>query len=144
MGVCLNVQQRKTALLGFVGLLLIVLSLKFMLGGTWQKAAPLDVENRPAILFFSFDEPCECMLELTAKAEAQIAGWAAPQDQGIPVYRFDFPSRPDLASYYAVYRVPCLIYLDASGESVYRLDFSITEPLPFNLAGLEAFLPEKP
>jgi hypothetical protein len=126
-------QQRKAARLGFFGILLIVLGAKAMVNVYGQDRIPLELDGKPAILFFTLEDSCECMQELVDKAENQVNNWPEIERQGIQIFRIAFEKRKDLAGRYDVFRVPCLILLDSTGEVIYRQDFSITTREPFDL-----------
>ena len=130
-------QKRKAIWLGFFGLILIVLGIKnlpvFLAAATQQYT----LENTPVILFFNVDEPCECMVELTQRAEAQIANWPVESRSGITVMRIAMDQRRDLEAKYDVFRAPCLLLVNASGEVVWRQDYPLIEGGPFNLNEFE-------
>lgn len=123
--------QRKAILFGFWGLVLLVLGTKFTISGGWLHPPALVMDGKPAMLFFSLDESCECMQELINGAEAQINDWPPSARAGFPVQRIDFEKRTDLAARYRIFRVPCLILLDPAGEIVHRQDYPIVNGGPF-------------
>jgi hypothetical protein len=126
-------QERKAVRMGFFGILLIVLGAKFMFSGYWQQYPPLELGSKPAVLFFTLEDSCECMQELVEKAENQIDNWPEKERHGIQIFRIAFEERKDLAGQYNVFRVPSLILIDSTGKIVYRQDFSITTREPFDL-----------
>lgn len=132
--------QKHALRLGFAGLLLVVLGLKVMLQGSFIPQPSLSLDNQPAILFFTLDEPCECMQELVQQADGQIAGWSASRQAAISIHRIDFDTRHDLAGQYEVFRVPCLIMLNSQGQIVHRQDYPLAADGPFDLAAFEAQL----
>ena len=129
----LTPQKRKAIGLGFVGLLLIVLGAKFMFAEAPQPRAPLVFAGEPALLFFNLNESCECMREMVESANKQITAWPEEARAGIQIHWIDFEERPDLASQYEVFRVPCLVLLDAQGEIVYRQDYPLANGGPLNI-----------
>jgi len=131
-------QKRNAIWLGFFGLILIVLGIKYLpvfLAAASQQYA---LENTPVILFFSVDEPCECMVDLTQRAEAQIANWLVESQSGITVMRIAMDQRRDLEAKYDVFRAPCLVLVDADGKVSWRQDYPLIEGGPFKLPELEA------
>jgi hypothetical protein len=133
-------QQVKAARLGFLGILLIVLGAKYMVSSDWQEYAPLELGGKPAILFFTLEDCCECMQELVEKADNQVMNWPETARQGVQIIRIAFETRKGLASRYHVYRVPSLILLDSTGKIVYRQEFAINTREPFNLAEFEELI----
>ena len=129
--------QRGIILLGFSGIVLIVLSIKAIVSIDWKIHTPLNLPDSPAILFFTLEESCECMQELVVSAETQVNNWSESARGGIPVISIPFEVRKDLANQYQVYRIPCLILLDRSGEVIYRLDFTVNLEEPFDLSIVE-------
>jgi len=131
-------QKRNAILLGFFGLILIVLGIKnlpvFLAAATQQYT----LENKPVILFFNVDEPCECMVELTQRAEAQIANWPVESRGGITLMRIAIDQRKDLEAKYDVFRAPCLLLVDAQNQVVLRQDYPSIEGGPFKLDEFEA------
>ena len=138
----MNEHKRKAIVLGVLGLILIVIGLKSMpllLSFAKQQAG---ISDRPVILFFNEDEPCECMFELTDRAEQQIAGWPLEQRGGIPLVRIAMRQRLDLEAKYKVFRSPCLVLVDAQDQIIWRQDYPLIEGGPFELAELEIAIAE--
>ncbi|MBN1147980.1 MAG: thioredoxin family protein [Anaerolineales bacterium] len=133
-------QQRKAIGLGFLGLLLIVLALKFMLQGAPAERQSLDLNGKPALLFFNIDEPCECMRKMVESADAQINRWPVEARSGIPVHRINFEEQPKLGGKYKVFRVPCLVLVDGDGQIVHRQDYPASEGWPLKLEEFEAII----
>ena len=134
----MNEQKRKAIVLGVLGLILIVIGLKSMpllLSFASQQA---DILEKPVILFFNEDEPCECMVELTGRAEQQMANWPVEQRAGIPVVRIAMRQRQDLEAKYKVFRSPCLVLVNAQDQVAWRQDYPLIEGGPFELEELEA------
>jgi hypothetical protein len=133
----MDAQKRKALGLGLIGLILIVLGIKYMpflLAFAGQQSS---MNDKPVILFFSVDKPCECMVELTQRAEQQIANWPVERQGGIPVMRITMEQRKDLEMKYGVFRAPCLVLLDAQDQIVWRQDYPMIEGGPFKLEELE-------
>ena len=133
----MDTQKRKAVWLGLIGLILIVLGIKylpFLLAFAGQQSS---INDQPVILFFSVDEPCECMVELTQQAEQQMANWPIERQGGIPVMRITMEQRKDLEMKYGVFRAPCLVLLDAQDQIVWRQDYPMIEGGPFKLEELE-------
>lgn len=77
------------------------------------------------------------MQELVRQANEQIDGWPETERKGIPLIRIDLDSRKGLADEFRVFRVPCLVLVDADGEIVHRQDYPLIEGGPFELAEFE-------
>jgi len=118
-------QQRKAIGLGFLGILVILLGLKFAL-----QSAPTDSKSLEL-------EPCECMQKLVESADSQINRWPEEARAGIPVHRINFDKQPELGSKFKVFRVPCLVLVDAQGQIVHRQDYPVSEGWPLNLEEFE-------
>ena len=134
----MDAQKRKAVWLGLIGLILIVLGIKYMpflLAFAGQQSG---MNDKPVILFFNVDKPCECMVELTQRAEQQIANWPVELQGGIPVMRIAMEQRKDLEMKYGVFRAPCLVLVDSQGQIVWRQDYPMIEGGPFKLEELEA------
>ena len=134
----MDAQKRKALGLGLIGLILIVLGIKYMpflLAFAGQQSS---MNDKPVILFFSVDKPCECVVELTQRAEQQIANWPVERQGGIPVMRITMEQRKDLEMKYGVFRAPCLVLVDSQGQIVWRQDYPMIEGGPFKLEELEA------
>jgi hypothetical protein len=131
-------QKRKAVWLGLLGVILVVLGIKFALTIVAAASLPLDLQGKPAVLFFSLDKPCECMVELTKRAETQIANWPEERRGGIKVVRIPFEQRRDLPAKYDVFRVPCLILVDDQNQVIWRQDYPLIEGGSFDLEELEA------
>jgi len=136
----LRPQQRKAIGLGFLGILLIVLALKFMPQSAPAESQTLDLNGEPALLFFNIDEPCECMQKLVEGADAQINRWSKKARAGIPVYRINFEEQPELGGRYKVFRVPCLVLVDGAGQIVHRQDYPVNEDRPLKLEEFETIM----
>jgi hypothetical protein len=138
----MDAQKRKAIGIGLIGLILIVLGIKYMpflLAFAGQQSS---MNDKPVILFFNVDEPCECMVEMTQRAEQQMANWPVERRGGIPVMRIAMEERKDLEVKYRVFRAPCLVLVDAQGQIVWRQDYPLIEGGPFKLDELEAAITE--
>lgn len=134
----LTAPRKQAIRLGFLGLLMMFLSVKFVFQGGFERREPLPLDGRPALVLFSLDDPCECIQEMIGQADAQVRQWPEEGRAGLPIHRVDFEARRDLAAEYQVFRVPCLVLLDAGGEVVYRQDYPSIEGGPFALDDFEA------
>lgn len=102
-------------------------------------AVPLpDLSGKPFLLFFYLDKPCECMKEITQKAERQMAAWPVERQGGVTVLRLGMETYTDLETKYQVVRSPGLVLLDSRGKIVWRQDYPLIEGGPFKLDELEA------
>jgi len=131
-------KQKRTAIItGLFGLIVMMLGLKYMPLFYTLASSEVAVSSEPVILFFNEDEPCECMVELTASAEKQISEWPLEQRAGIEIVRYGFRQRQDLEAKFKVFRAPCLVLLDPQGNIVWRQDYPLIEGGPFKLRELE-------
>lgn len=133
----LSSQQRKAICFGLVGLILILGGVKFALQASFPAQQSLELNQQPAILFVNVNQGCECMLELAHSADTQINEWTTTQSASLPVYRIDFDTQKKLLEKYRVFRAPCLILVDGSGNILWRQDYPLAEGGPFDLAQLE-------
>jgi len=129
--------QQQALRYGFAGLLLIVVSLKFMLQGGLDRHAPIVLNGEPAVLFFSLDKPCDCMQADVQRADEQMAVWKELDPKVISVYRIDFATRRELASQYGVRQTPSLVLVNSREEVVYQQDFPLFSEASFDLNALE-------
>jgi hypothetical protein len=121
--------SRKVLWIFFLGTLALTFGLKATQLGWFNSRPPLELEGRPALLFFNKARGCECELFVYNNANAQIDGWNAP----VRVIRIDLDRRPDLAQEYGVIRAPALILLDAEGQVIWKQDESLSDEAPLNL-----------
>lgn len=133
----MNIQKRKAILLGVLGLVLILAGIKSMPFFLSMASQQTDYIDKPVILFFNIDHPCECMAELTLRAEQQMASWPVERQGGIPVERIKYDRRKDLQAKYKVFRAPCLVLVNDRGEVAWRQDYPLIEGGPFELEELE-------
>jgi hypothetical protein len=138
----MNARKRKAIWLGLLGLILIVIGIKYMPVFLTTADQQASIAGRPVILFFNEDEPCECMVELTQNAEQQMADWPLERRGGILVVRIAMQQRQDLEAKYKVFRSPCLVLVDAQDQVVWRQDYPLIEGGPFKLEELEAAITE--
>ena len=134
----LTLPQRQAVSLGFLGLLMFVLGTKYTLKLFTVDRQPLSLNDEPALLFFNVDDSCECMKELVQSADQQIENWPETARSHIRIHRINFDQRPGLADQYQVFRYPCMILLDSSGQIVYRQDYPLSEGGPLDLENFEA------
>ena len=120
------------------GLVLIVLGIKYIPVFLVVAGQQAGMEDKPVILFFNVDDPCECMVELTQRAEQQMANWPVERRSRIPVVRIAIDQRKDLEVKYKVFRSPCLVLVDAQDQVAWRQDYPLIEGGPFELEALEA------
>jgi len=158
----MDTQKRRTIGLGVLGLILIVLGLKFVpvilanlsqpyddteallqLARTQVARQPTgglspDLNGKTFVLFFNLDKPCECMRDITQRAEQQMAAWPVERRGGVTVLRLGMETYTDLEMKYYVFRSPCLVLLNDRGEIVWRQDYPLIEGGPLKLDELEA------
>lgn len=135
-------EKHRRIAIGFsiLGLILIVLGVKFTPVFFTYVSQQSVISDKPAVLFFTVEDPCECMVELTLRAEEQIAKWLPDQRNGISILRIAMDQRKDLEAKYKVFRAPCLILVDAQGKVVWRQDYPLIEGGPFKLNEAEAVI----
>lgn len=134
----MNSHKRKALWLGFVGLLLIVLGVKYLPVLFTLASQENQMKENAVILFFSLDDPCDCMDELTQRAEQQIANWPVERYAGLSLLRIPMDQRRDLEAKYRVYSAPSLLLVDAEDQVLWRQDNLMILDGPFKLEALEA------
>jgi hypothetical protein len=97
----------------------------------------LELDGKPALLFFNVSEGCECQMIVSNNANAQIVSWSEVDRQGVPVLAVDIDQRPDLAQQYDIYRVPTLMLLDSQEKLMWMQDYSIDDERPLDLHQFE-------
>jgi hypothetical protein len=120
-------------LLVLAGLFLGPLALKAVQEGWFEPRLPLELNNQPALIFFTLSRGCECQMTVVLSAEAQMAAWEFPADREFRVIRMDFNRRPDLARQYGVARAPALVLLDSLGQVVWKQDVGLSDEAPLDL-----------
>jgi hypothetical protein len=101
--------------------------------GVFEANKPLDLDGKPALVFFMLNRGCECQLVVVEAAESQLADWSLPEQEGLPIHRVDFERRRDLAKTYGVVRAPALVLLDSSGEITWKQDLALSDESPLDL-----------
>lgn len=134
----MNSHKRKALWLGFIGLLLIVLGVKYLPVLFTLASHENQMKENAVILFFSLDDPCDCMDELTQRAEEQIANWPVERYAGLSLLRIPLDQRRDLEAKYGVYSAPSLLLVDAEDQVLWRQDNLMILDGPFRLDELEA------
>jgi hypothetical protein len=134
----MNSRKRIAAGMGLAGLILIVLGLKYMPVFLQLANQQAGMHAKPVVLFFSVDDPCECMVELTQQADLQMANWPVEQRGSLSVVRIPMDQRTDLEAKYKVFRAPCLVLVNEQDEVIWRQDYPLIENGPFKLNELEA------
>ena len=137
-----DLQKRLAIGLGLLGLILIVLGLKYMPAFLAAIGSQMSREDGPVVLFFNEDNPCECSLELAQSADTQMEEWAENSTANISVQRLAFRQHRDLELKYHVFRSPCLILVDAQDQEIWRQDYPLIEGGPFKLEELETAIAE--
>lgn len=138
----MSAQKRKAILLGVLGLILITVGIKYLPYFLAAANQQTEIMDKPVILFFNVDEPCECLVELTQSAEQQMENWLGERQGGIPVVRIPLHMRDDLEVKYKIYRAPCLVLINDQDQVAWRQDYPLIEAGPFDLEGLEAAIAE--
>jgi hypothetical protein len=120
---------RKALWIIFFAALFLTLGLKAVQLGWFTPHPPLELDGKPALLFFNKSRGCECELFIYNNAESQMDEWDAP----VQVIRIDLDLRPDLARQYDAIRAPALVLLDAEGQVVWRQDEGLSDASPLDL-----------
>ena len=136
----MNQNQRKAVIMGLGGIILILLAAKYMLGSAGLARSPLMASDRPLIVFFNEEDPCECMVELTRRAELQIKSWPEERRGGIEILYVPFRQQRDLELKYQVFRAPSLLLLDGNEQVIWRQDYPLIEGGPFKIDELEVVI----
>jgi len=129
--------SRWWALLVLAGLFLGLLALKAVQEGWFASRLSLEMNNQPALVFFTLSRGCKCQMTVVLSAEAQLTAWKLPAELGLNVIRVDFDRRPDLARQYGVARAPALVLLDSLGQVVWKQDVSLSDKVPLDLNQVE-------
>jgi hypothetical protein len=131
-------KKRQAIGMSFLGLLLIVLSLKYMPAFLAFAGQQSGIATDGLVLFFfNEDDPCECMQELTARADQQMMDWSKRYLDGVSMMRIASGQRRDLEIKYGVFRTPCLVLVDARDRVIWRQDYPLIEGGPFEIQELD-------
>jgi hypothetical protein len=134
--------KQKSILLVVLGLVLILVGIKYMPVFHNPASQQSEVIETPAILFFNLDDPCDCMVELTRQAEQQMVDWPVERRGGVPVIRIPYEHHNDLLAKYSIFRAPCLVLVAQDGQVFWRQDYPILGGEPFELGELESAIQE--
>jgi hypothetical protein len=126
---------RKALWIVFFAALFLTLGLKAAQLGWFTPHPPLELNGKPALLFFKKSRGCECELFVYNNAETQMNSWNA----SVRVIHIDLDRRPDLARKYEVIRAPSLVLLNAEGQIVWRQDEGLSDESPLDLDQAEAW-----
>lgn len=130
--------RQRICVLTLSGVLVLgVLAIKSFSNSWFENRPPLELNGRPALVFFTLLEGCECEMSVVSAAETQLSDWSLSQTGGIPLLRVDFRQRPDLAQQYGVARAPALVMLDGSGQVAWKQDVGLCDDAPLDLAQVE-------
>lgn len=121
--------SRRLLWIVFLAVLALTLGLKAAQQGWFAPRPPLELEGKPAILFFNKARGCECELFVYNNADVQINSWDVPMQ----VIRIDMDRRPDLTRQYDVIRAPTLILIDSAGQAVWKQNESTSDEAPLDL-----------
>jgi hypothetical protein len=134
--------QNKAMLLGVFGLALIILSVKLAFDLYASAQVEIDLNDKPALLYITDENPCDCAKRMIAEADYQIKNWSEPQRMEVPLIQISLGNHPDLEAKYDIFRAPTLILLDAREKIFHRQDYPLMGGRPFNLQEFEAKLEE--
>lgn len=113
----------------FLASLTLTLGLKAVQLGWFTPRPPLDLDGKPALLFFNKARGCECEMLVYNNANVQMDDWTAP----LRVIRIDMDRRPDLARDFNIIRAPALVLVNAEGQAVWRQDEGLSDESPLDL-----------
>jgi hypothetical protein len=113
----------------FLASLILTFGLKAVQLGWFDPRPPLELDGKPALLFFNKSRGCECEMLVYDNANAQMETWNAP----VRLIHIDMERRPDLARDYHIIRAPSLVLLNAEGQGVWRQDESLSDESPLDL-----------
>jgi len=131
-------RQKKAIIAGVVSLALILLGVKFALDTYYSVHVALELNGKPALLYITYEHPCECAKRMIAEADYQINNWSEPQRLNMQLFRVSLGDNPGLEAKFDVFRAPTLILLDARGQVVYRQDYPQIGGKPLDLPEFEA------
>lgn len=117
----------------FFALLILTLGLKAVQLGWFTPRPPLNLDAKPALLFFNKSRGCECELLVYNNANSQMDLWKT----SMRVIRIDMDHRPDLVRQYGVIRAPSLILVNAEGRVGWRQDEGLSDEMPLDLDHVE-------
>jgi hypothetical protein len=129
----LTTTRRTTALILFSAVVMAVLAIKSFNENWFEPQIPLELNNQPALIFFTLGRGCECQMKVVRAAEVQMAAWPVVNEALIPIFRVDFSRRPDLSTQYGVTRAPALVLLDAQGQEIWKQDVGLSDEAPLDL-----------
>jgi hypothetical protein len=128
----------------FLASLALTFGMKAVQLGWFNPRPPLELDGKPALLFFNKSRGCECELFVYNNAKAQMDVWNSP----VRVIRIDMDRRSDLARQYDVSRAPTLVLLNAESEIVWRQDEGLSDESPLDLdqaeRQIEAVMKKRP
>ena len=130
--------ERKWIWLIVATAVLLVLGAKAIQQGWLTARPPLELNDKPTILFFNNEQGCDCVLAIYQRADAQVAAWPAESRHGVSLHRIHLKQRPDLGKQYQVVRAPTLLLLDAGRNEVWRQDEVTSDWHIFDLETAEA------
>jgi len=128
---------RILCLLGFVFLVVGVLSLKAGQEGWFANPSPLELDSQPVLLFFTLSDGCVCQMKIIGSAASQIAFWEPPNHPDINIMWIYFDQEPEIVKYYHVERAPTIVLLDSDGEVYWMQGELQLEGQPFDMAEIE-------
>jgi hypothetical protein len=105
----------------------------------WLAYRPLlDLQGRPALLFFTLSQGSPRQMRVVRGAEAQIVGWDEPHRRGLPVVWIDLTEHGDLGERFRISGAPALVLVDGQERVVWRQDEGISDESPLDLVEAEA------
>lgn len=107
-----------------------------------SKDGGLQLNDRPALLFFNSYIGCECYRAVYRAAEVQISTWSEEDRMGVPVITIDLDRRSELRKQYEVVRAPTLILVDSAGKIVHRQSDVVSDANPLDLETFEKIIQE--
>ena len=133
----MNDRRRFLILSLLICVAIAIVGTKAFRSGWFAPHRPLDLNGKPALLFFNVSKGCECQMVVSNNASDQVASWPEEARQDIPVFHIDIECRPDLSEQYDVNLVPAMLLLDSQGQLMWKQDYSINDDLPLDLIQFE-------
>ncbi len=73
-------RRRMVGLILFGAVVLAVLAIKSFNDGWFEPQTPLELNDQPALVFFTLGRGCECQMLVIRNAEAQLSAWSLAEE----------------------------------------------------------------
>jgi len=124
---------RSLILAAFLIPLLAIMAFKVYDEGWLLPRTPLELNGKPAVLFYNRHKGCECALIVYRAADRQVQGWTEEDRRGVQLVRIDLDRRPDLGTQYGIMRAPSLLLLNADGSVLFQQTEIVHDNEPLDL-----------